>query len=195
MVTTMPAAVNDEFAFRFVSGARALDLISTLGDRHREPVERLREPADLDRWLAAAGLPLPANATARDLTDARRMREALNGTVRALLAGEPPREDDRAELNDWACRETLTPQLDRGGSLQWIGDRPVSAALALIAREAVALLGGPERELIRECGAAPSCSLLYLDRSRGRNRRWCEMERCGARAKMSAYRERQRRAN
>ena len=54
----MPAAVNnpDELAFRFVSGPRALDLVSTLGDRHRQPVERLREAADLDRWLAAVHL-------------------------------------------------------------------------------------------------------------------------------------------
>jgi predicted RNA-binding Zn ribbon-like protein len=195
MVTTLSSVVNDEFAFRFVSGARALDLISTLGNRHREPVERLREPADLDRWLVAAGLPLSANATARDLTDARRLREALNGMARALLVGDSPREDDRARLNRCASGEALTPRLDRAGNLQWIADRPVRASLALIAREAVALLGSPERALIRECAAAPSCSLLYLDRSRGRNRRWCEMERCGSRAKMSTYRERQRGAS
>jgi predicted RNA-binding Zn ribbon-like protein len=70
----------------------------------------------------------------------------------------------------------------------WTADHPVDAALALIAREGVELLTSADRSLIRECAAAPDCSLLYLDRSRGRRRRWCEMERCGSRAKMRAYR-------
>ena len=30
----------------------------------------------------------------------------------------------------------------------------------------------------------------YLDRSRGRRRRWCQMERCGSRAKVAEYRKR-----
>jgi hypothetical protein len=42
----------------------------------------------------------------------------------------------------------------------------VQAALALLVREAVELLTGPDLRLVRECAAAPSCSLLSLDRSR-----------------------------
>lgn len=191
----MALAVNDEeVAFRFVSGARALDLLSTLGNRHREPVERLREPADLDRWLAATGFSVNTQSSARDLSDAHRVREALNRTTRALLANEAAPEVDLAELNRWARGALLAPQLEASGAVRWVAGRPVAAALASIAREAVALLSSEERGLIRECAAAPNCSLLYLDRSRGRNRRWCEMERCGSRAKMSAYRDRQRSA-
>jgi predicted RNA-binding Zn ribbon-like protein len=79
--------------------------------------------------------------------------------------------------------------LDRKFHRHWRSPDPVAGTIALIAREAVELLSGPERELIRECAAAP-CSLLYLDHSRGRRRRWCEMERCGSRAKMADYRQR-----
>ena len=69
-------------------------------------------------------------------------------------------------------------------------DERVHAALAVIAREAVELLATPERALIRECSAAPECSRIYLDRSPGRRRRWCQMETCGSSAKMRAYRHR-----
>jgi predicted RNA-binding Zn ribbon-like protein len=195
MVTAMSARVNDELSFRFVAGARALDLLSTLGNRYSDPVERLREPADLDRWLAASGFSLSARATSRDLTDARSLREVLNRTTRALLADSPPQAGDLDELNRWARGDALAPQLDPAGQMKWTSGRPVRASLVLIAREAVALLSSAERELIRECAAAPNCSLLYLDRSRGRNRRWCEMDRCGSRAKMSDYRDRQRSAS
>jgi predicted RNA-binding Zn ribbon-like protein len=107
------------------------------------------------------------------------------------MQGKLGAPSDTNELNTWARGSQLAPQLDRHFQRHWRAPSAISGALALIAREAVELLSGPERELIRECAAAPACSLLYLDRSRGRRRRWCEMERCGARAKMADYRDRQ----
>lgn len=180
----------DELEFRFVSGHRALDLVSTLGNRHRQSVERLRKPADLDRWLGAAGLALETRATARDLAEARRLRESVNRIMRAVLASATPAPEDVAELNAWARRPPLAPQTSDRLERRWVGERPVRAALALIAREAAELVTSDERTLVRECAATPSCSLLYLDRSRGRRRRWCEMDRCGSRAKMAGYRHR-----
>ena len=192
MVTNVNVAVNnaDDLAFRFVSGQRALDLLATLGNRHRSPVERLREPADLDRWLTAAELPTGAKADHEDLHDARQLRETVNRVVRATLADQAPKANDLRDLNRWARLPALTPQVDSKLQRRWTAERPVRAALALIAREAAELLTSPDQTLIRECAAAPSCSLVYLDRSRAGRRRWCEMNRCGSRAKMTNYRGR-----
>ena len=188
----MSGAVNnaDDLAFRFVAGHRALDLLATLGNRHRSAVERLRGPADLDRWLTAAELPTGAEADHGDLHDARQLRETVNRLVRATLSDQAPRAADLRELNRWARLPALTPQLDSKLRRRWTAEHPVRAALALIAREAAELLTNPDRRLIRECAAAPSCSLVYLDRSRAGRRRWCEMNRCGSRAKMTNYRDR-----
>ena len=185
------APTAEQLAFRFVSGDRALDFLATFADRHRQGVERLRQPADLDRWLRAAGLPASSAASARDLEHARGLREAINRLARAGMNAKAGDANDIAALNTWARRSQLAPQLDGRFRRHWRSADPVGGALALIAREAVELLTGPDRELIRECAAAPGCSLLYLDRSRGRRRRWCEMERCGSRAKMTGYRQRQ----
>jgi predicted RNA-binding Zn ribbon-like protein len=184
------AAASEELAFRFVAGHRALDFLCTLGNRHLRPIERLREPADLDRWLGAAGLSVSQRASQLDLEDARQLREAVNGVTRATLAEHVPDERDLRLLNEWARRPPLAPQVEAGLEPCWVGEHPVPAALALVAREAVELLSSSERSLIRECAAAPQCSLLYLDRSRAHRRRWCEMEVCGSRAKMASYRRR-----
>ncbi len=181
---------SEERAFQQISGHRALDLLATLRDRHRAAVECLREPADLDRWLAIAGFDLPVASRPGDLRDARTLREAINAVTRAALAGVDPPNAALGELNRWAEHPPLAPQLGRDLDRRWAGSRPVRGALAAIAREAIELLSGPERALIRECAAAPNCSRLYLDRSRARRRRWCHMEWCGSRAKMSAYRQR-----
>lgn len=182
---------RDELAFRFVSGNRALDLLATLGNRHRKPVERLRDPSDLDRWLTAAGLRVTKPATFLDLEDARRLRESMNRSARAILAEQTPTNRDRQTLNQWARQPTLAPQLGNELAHRYVADNPLQAALAGIARETIELLAGPERDYIRECAAAPNCSLLYLDRSPAGKRRWCEMETCGSRAKMTNYRRRQ----
>jgi predicted RNA-binding Zn ribbon-like protein len=179
-----------ELEFRLVAGNRALDLLCTRANRHRQPIERLRQPSDLDRWLDAASLPVPQRASPDDLKAARRLREAVNRITRATLAGATPAKQDLAELNEWARRPPLTPQADRTLQRRWIAEHTVQAALALIAREAVELLTSPDRSFIRECAAAPDCSLLYLDRSRAQRRRWCQMEVCGSRAKMTSYRRR-----
>jgi predicted RNA-binding Zn ribbon-like protein len=185
-----PEPSAEQLAFRFVSGHRALDFLATFADRHRNGLERLRQPEDLDRWLRAADLPTSTPANARHLEDARSLREAINRLARAAMRGSAGDCNDIAELNQRATRPSLAPQLDRNMHRHWHSPDPVAGAIALIAREAVELLSGPERKLIRECAASPACSLLYLDRSRGRRRRWCEMQRCGSRAKMADYRQR-----
>jgi predicted RNA-binding Zn ribbon-like protein len=38
----------------------------------------------------------------------------------------------------------------------------------------------------------PTCTLIFLDRTRGRARRWCSMAICGNRAKQAAHRHRLR---
>jgi predicted RNA-binding Zn ribbon-like protein len=180
----------DELSFRFVSGHRALDFAATFGDRYRAGVERLRQPADLDRWLGSAGLWASIPARVKDLDDARQLREVIYRLARAALHNKTVELADLATLNAWARTPRIAPQLDTGLRREWASSQPIKGALALIAGEAIELLSGPERQLIRECAAAPACSLLYLDRSRGRQRRWCQMQRCGSRAKMAEYRKR-----
>jgi predicted RNA-binding Zn ribbon-like protein len=63
------------------------------------------------------------------------------------------------------------------------------AVVATIARAAVALLGGPDATRIRECGDPP-CTRLFVDTSRARSRRWCNMAGCGNRAKVAEFRAR-----
>jgi predicted RNA-binding Zn ribbon-like protein len=179
---------SEERAFRLISGHRALDLLATVHDRHGDPAECLRVPADLDRWLRLAGLGVEASATDSDLAAARGLRETIDRFLRALLSGTKPAAEDVDELNRWAARPSLAPQL--GPGLQQRRTGGVRAALAQLAQETVQLVTGPERSLIRECGAAPKCSRLYVDRSHGRRRRWCRMEWCGSTAKMREYRRR-----
>jgi predicted RNA-binding Zn ribbon-like protein len=194
--------VIDETDFPLDGGRVCLNFVATLGKRHARPVERIPDAAALGQWLVLAGL-LPAElagrpATAAQLRDAQALREVLNRLVRGTIAGAPLNTRDIGQLNDFAVKPDLAPQLQVGPNGVREGVRssghPVAGALATIARDAIALLASPRAQRIKEC-AHPDCSLLFLDDSQAGNRRWCSMERCGNLVKISGYRNRKRRTS
>ena len=183
----VPGLPPEELEFHWKGGRLCLDFVATVGERWRRSFERLLAPEDLARWMLQSGmLDVAPRVSSRHLAAARRLREAIDRLARP---GAQPRPGDREELNGWAAREGLAPQLAAGGGLVWTAARPVEAMLATIARDAVHLLSGPLAGRIREC-AAPDCALLFVDASRPGRRRWCSTEACGNRTRTRAYRQR-----
>lgn len=179
-----------ELRFHWKSGRVSLDFVATVGERWRRSFERLISPEDLARWIAETGLvDTPPEVSMRQLAAGRKLREAINRLARPGIA---PERGDRKELNRWAARQGLAPQLTLDGQLAWAaGSRPVEAMFATIAADAVDLLSGPLAGRIREC-AAPDCALLFVDTSRPGQRRWCSTGGCGNRVRTKAYRHRRK---
>jgi len=188
-VTIVHDLPPEELRFHWKSGRLSLDFVATVGERWRRSFERLLGPQDLARWIDETRMVAsPPDVTSRQLTAARGLREAIDRLARP---GVDPAPGDREEVNRWAARAPLAPQLTPGGKLQWAADRPVEQMLATIARDAIDLLSGPFADRIREC-AAPDCALLFVDTSRPGRRRWCSTEGCGNRVRTKAYRQRRK---
>jgi len=177
---------EDRDGFRFRGGHAALDLAATLARRLKgDPRELLETTADLDRWLVSSGLAARRpNATAEDVKLARELREAIY----AIASGQASSAMRKA-LNTIAALPAARPWLTPSGELVREGD--ARALLATVARQAVELFGGAERDRIRTC-EGEDCALLFLDLSRSGRRRWCSMAGCGNRAKARAFRGRGR---
>ncbi|WP_024801538.1 ABATE domain-containing protein [Nocardia sp. BMG51109] len=177
--------------FTFVGGNLALDFAGTVAARTSDYRDRLVTPADLARWLVEADLlDTVPHCDDADLRRAVDVREATYRLALATMRHEPFDEADRTLVNEAARGDlpvvTLLPDtpdtlVRRTGT--------VEAALAAIARSTIDLLGGPDRQRIKQCGR-DGCTRLYIDTSRGGTRRWCEMARCGNRAKSAAFRAR-----
>ncbi|MQA76434.1 MAG: hypothetical protein GEU88_19265 [Solirubrobacterales bacterium] len=179
-----------ELRFLFIAGRPCLDLAATVGERWRRSFERLRTPEDLGRWLVEAGMAgHPPAVEQAELEAARALRDAIYRA--AKLAGNGTLDAaDAAQINRWAAAPPPAPRLDARRRVSWTAERPVEAALASIARDAIDLLSGPLAKRVREC-AAEDCALLFVDTSRPGRRRWCSMQGCGNRAKTTTYRRRQ----
>ncbi|MFF9839496.1 CGNR zinc finger domain-containing protein [Streptomyces sp. NPDC013740] len=166
---------NEVLAFRFTA---------TVSDRAGEaPQERLSGPGRLKLWLHAVGLDVP-DVSSAELEDALVLREAIYRAGLAVAAARRPDPVDAAILNRVAAVGRSTSALDGNGLAVWkLGKgAPVPDALGVLAADAIHVLGGADRARIKAC-EGPGCAGLFLDGSRGANRRWCSMNTCGNRVK------------
>ena len=181
----------DEFRFR--GGRLSLDFTATLAGRLRNQLEQLAEPADLGLWLFVAGvLDGTPEVRASELVAARQLREAIYRLVCPSDTGSAMVEADVATLNGWAARPGVHLQLSGDArSAARIAACPVEAGLSALAADTIDLLSGPQLQYVRRCTRS-DCSVLFIDTSRAQQRRWCDMARCGNRAKASRHRSRQK---
>jgi predicted RNA-binding Zn ribbon-like protein len=195
--------------FQLVAGSVALDFANTLDNRGREDQKELLPgytellafalqsgllSAQLSHKLQARAAREPQTA-ARIVERARIFREAFNRIVTAIAnaARVPPADLDivNSEIALAAARTRLQPAEDTFKPL-WAGDVDDSyRVLWLIVREAAALLTSGQLDRIRLC-EADTCRWAFLDTSRNRTRRWCDMKICGNREKVRRFQQRQR---
>jgi predicted RNA-binding Zn ribbon-like protein len=100
------------------------------------------------------------------------------------------------------CEGALEPEHDRGqekrkaSGLAWRPQRrwqsPESLLLP-IARSLAELVCTEDFTHVKAC-EGPDCTLLYVDHTRGRARRWCSMAVCGNRVKQATHRQRAQQA-
>lgn len=170
-----------------------------------QPIEYLHRYADLVSWARRAGLLTDhqaerlyreaghqPEAAGRVLEQAVALREAIYRIFSASAAHRSPGKEDLDLLNTalfeglrW-LRVTQT-----GATFSWQWDSPAEALdqmLWPLARSAAELLTSEELDRVRECADDQGCGFLFMDMSRNRSRKWCDMKGCGNRAKVRRYR-------
>ncbi|MBB5122684.1 hypothetical protein AF335_04715 [Streptomyces eurocidicus] len=192
MVATAP------YDLRFDAGRLCLDLVATVGGRFsEEPVERLDSPARLRAWLVGAGV-VPAGTPLDGVDSAwlarfRAARDLLHRVVHAEVGGRAA-DPDLERVNALAATAPPAPRAVRAADGTLVravaGEPDCEELVGRVARDAVELLTDPAaRGRLRQC-EGETCSLVYLDTSRGHRRRWCSSEVCGNRERVARHRRR-----
>ena len=179
-----------------------LDFANT-ANWHASPqmVEELKTYDDLIAWAEQTGLLTAARAqrlrreaarrpeeAAAALGRAQTVREAIYHLLSAQAHGRAADKRDLAMLNAALAqalahaRLSLTPE---GFAWDWSGADAADLEQMLwpVVQSAVDLLTSPELDRVGECADDRGCGWLFVDMTKNRSRRWCDMRDCGNRAK------------
>jgi predicted RNA-binding Zn ribbon-like protein len=185
-----------------IAGARCLDFLNTVEWRGRPEAreERLTGYGEFAAWAKAAGVidgrekarlvqaaERSPRVAAKVLADAVEAREALA----ALLGfGEIKPDKAIAAINGILAKDRFALRLEIDGAdvrEHWeLESIELRRPLTRLLREAAALLSSPERARVHHC-SNDQCQWFFLDTTRNRSRRWCQMESCGNNAKARAH--------
>jgi predicted RNA-binding Zn ribbon-like protein len=137
------------------------------------------------RLVGREALQRPAEARAA-ITRMKEFREGLYSLFVAIVEDRPPSRNDLAILNAALSEALVQSQVVRradGFVWSWRReDRMLDRVLWPIARSAADLLTSKDVSRLRQC-EGDDCTWLFLDTSKNRSRRWCEMRVCGNRVK------------
>jgi predicted RNA-binding Zn ribbon-like protein len=184
-----------------------LTLTQTRGWEARDRSDdRFQDYAAVVAWARERGLVQTGEADVLLAEAARRSDDAaevLAHVVRArallyrifsgVARGDPPATEDVADLNRLtaavAAHRTLTPA--RGPwNWRWDDDpKALDRVLWPVLESAVELLTSDLLPRVKLC-QGDGCGWLFVDASRNRSRRWCDMSDCGNLAKVRRYRQR-----
>ena len=189
-------------------GWLCLDFANTIGSRvNEDSVDKLAGYQELVAWSIEKGALTPDDAERLNQEAFQRpaeaevvfhraidLREAIYRIFAAAADGRPPRMGDLPILNAAiALAQTRRQLVYTPAGFQWVWipeqDRldPMLWPVALSAGE---LLTSARLSRVKEC-ANDTCSWLFVDMSRNRSRRWCDMSDCGNRAKARRHYHRQ----
>lgn len=189
-----------------VGGNPALDLVNTVSGWGYDPEDWVPDLESFLVWARMSGVldkretkqaarraeSSPA-AAERALASVKELRFALWSLVTSLQQRKPAKLSDLSVINDWMRRLALSEQVAvKRGRIEFAPSRHISVLELIglrVTAAALALLKNPPAGRIKTC-PGENCGWKFLDRSKNRSRRWCDMAVCGNLVKAREYRAR-----
>ena len=203
---------RDAGSIKLSGGALCLDFTNTVHCYGCEdPGEYLNTYHDLVAWSRHVGtisddeagiLSRRADAQPAEAKNTHKRAIELRKTIYRIftvtLKDQSPAREDLAVFNRYLAEIMMGSQIvevQDGFRWEMNGDKEkLDWILNPVIRSAVDLLVSEEFRRIKKC-ADPTCGWLFLDISRNRSRRWCDMADCGNRAKASRFYKKRKKSN
>jgi predicted RNA-binding Zn ribbon-like protein len=176
-----------------IGGHLALDFCNTAGEHlAAQPDEMFLDWESFIRWTIQVGMIPPESYSellrhTSPIAKIVQIREAIYRVGLAIARGNRIPPSDLLTIHSQAATSKPTI-INSRNALHWQPNPPRASTQlrALLASEALSLFCSPRSSRIGICEGG-QCGWLFLDESRGKRRRWCDMKDCGNRAKARRY--------
>ena len=193
----------------FLASHPALDFLNTRFDFHGRTHEAIGDGQAFLAWLEAAGLLDAPTAWRLERRFGAAALDAVAAEARTLRAWagawiarwrEAPRGNYAHELrrlNRLLATEATYREAIADKGVVRVAERhrfgSLEELIALVAAQLASLIASAPPALVKRCAGA-GCTLWFLDKTKAHARLFCSAAVCGNRAKVAAFRERQRRS-
>jgi predicted RNA-binding Zn ribbon-like protein len=195
---------SEQYKFSQIGGVLCLDFTNTASwHASYRSTEHLNDFCDLLRWSNEYGIIGPDTKLALSegaernpagaltiLTRARKLREGLYRIFVAVSQRKSPGRPDMQLLNETLDQAPVRFEVQHEESgfsgKRMTGGSEFATVLGPVAWSAAELLTSENLHRIKRC-ADDTCGWLFLDNTKNRSRRWCDMGDCGSRAKAKRY--------
>lgn len=184
----MPVMATDQTAPAHLELVR--EFVNTLDVE--DDIDTLATPAEALTWLQAHGLEYGERSL--DEQDRERLvavREALRGLLLANNAGDSPPAEALELLNEQSAEAAVILHFDGDGADLVTHCGGVDSAIARLLSIVHGSMNDRTWARLKAC-PAEDCQWAFYDHSRNRSGTWCEIGKCGNRAKARRFRERNR---
>ncbi len=190
---------------RLIGGWLCLDFSNTLGmHASKQGSEFLRSYFDLAEWSNYAGIATDEEERsllneaekspkeAEDvLQEAKELREIIFRIFSSIAKNTVPQEKDISLFNKKLSRMMRQSKLEIAESgIEWNVKGNINSLdwpLSAVIHSAFMLLTSDEWDKVKMCADERGCGWLFIDYSKNKSRRWCDMEDCGNLAKQKRF--------
>lgn len=206
----MMSIESEAAQLRRVGGALCLDFTNSAGNhKSNHPSEYLDSYNDLVAWSLHAGIinnriaqqlldqATRRNAAARQVYErAIALRESIYHIFLRITEVRSPQANDLDVLNQELSKALAHSRIvstKEGFKWAWSDEIQLDRMLWSVVRSTADLLTSGNLDRVSQCGD-DQCGWLFIDTSKNRSRRWCNMNDCGNRAKARRHYSRVRAA-
>jgi predicted RNA-binding Zn ribbon-like protein len=196
----------------FIADDRGLDFLNSVATPTDTPIDWIENGDSLLDWLAQARLvpvealeALRVQALPGELDSVAAQARSLREWFRTFVRRHEGRSLTAKDLDELAPLNRLLERDEEFGRIVAHGKgramglelrtmrrwRSPESLLLPIGEALARFVCEEEFSNVKAC-EGPTCTLIFVDRTRGRARRWCSMAICGNRAKQAAHRHRLR---
>ncbi|UTW04895.1 CGNR zinc finger domain-containing protein [Amphritea atlantica] len=185
----------------FIGGHPALDFVNTVEDQ-----DKRRDSSRISDWASFLGWAQVSSVFSEEqmnvleneiqqadistlLTNIHELRETAYAALNCIVSGENKTGVALQKLEDGIRTAINNSSLKLAeNNYIWVPNmaKP-SWVIDVLTLSIESLLRSEDITKLKECGR---CSWMFLNRGRGRGRRWCNMGTCGNRAKSVSFRNR-----
>ena len=188
--------------FSFIGNDRCIDFINTELIKGGETVDLLSDFEFLVEWLTESELISLSQKkyilekwkntpeSIQTLKAAREFRAVLKKMIDRMIAEEKVESETVDKINEYLRHQNVSAKIFKSEkgfekSLLFEFVHPAQL-LTIIAAAAADFLCSADFKLVKKC-ESESCVLYFYDTTKNHARRWCSMNSCGNRMKVSAH--------